>query len=147
MDDDLTEWVNQWKWCRGGWEKRYVRRRDREQGDVFLHRAVLGLSRGDGTTVDHINRNTLDCRRGNLRLVPGDAGNLQNVPARGGSSRFRGVSYDRNRGLWQARLTLLGRTVHLGRFVTELEAARAAEAGRAEHMPYALPDPALAEVA
>lgn len=36
---------------------------------VRLHRLVLGLTRGDGRVVDHINRDRLDCRRQNLRVV------------------------------------------------------------------------------
>lgn len=34
-----------------------------------LHRAVLGLKRGDGKEVGHRNHNKLDCRKENLRLV------------------------------------------------------------------------------
>jgi hypothetical protein len=102
---------------------------------VYLHRAVLGLVPGDGLYVDHINRNRLDNRRENLRRVT-PAESRQNTPSIGKSSRYRGVSFDRRRGLWIAQAHLEGRLHHLGRFDTEIEAAMAARAWRLEHMPF-----------
>lgn len=45
--------------------------------DVFA-RCVLGLTKGDGKIVDHINRNPFDCRKANLRVVT-PLQNRQNV--------------------------------------------------------------------
>lgn len=104
-----------------------------------LHRFVLGLERGDGQEVDHINRDGLDCRRENMRLAT-RALNAQNVVARRGAvSRFRGVSFFPQRGVWRARVG--AKTV--GYRGTELEAALLAEAYRREHCPFAEPDPML----
>lgn len=44
---------------------------------VYLHRLILG-NLCDGFKVDHINRNPLDCRKENLRIVT-DAENSRNT--------------------------------------------------------------------
>jgi hypothetical protein len=45
----------------------------------YMHRLVMGLERGDGKVVDHINRNRLDNRKSNLR-VGTQAQNNTNLP-------------------------------------------------------------------
>jgi len=81
--------------------------------------------------VDHINGDGLDNRRANLRpYVHGQ--NQQNMKStKGGSSRFKGVSWRKNR--WDAYITVGGRKVHLGRFLTEEEAAHAYNTAAEEH--------------
>jgi hypothetical protein len=73
--------------------------------------------------VDHINRNRLDNRRANLRVVERSA-NSMNVPGRGASS-FVGVSWFRPAKLWRAYMQVDGRRVELGYFKEEREAAKA----------------------
>lgn len=75
-----------------------------------------------GLCVDHINGDTLDNRRMNLRTCT-HAANLRNGRLRtNNTSGVKGVYWDRARGLWNARIRVNYRTVHLGRFTT-LEAA------------------------
>lgn len=103
---------------------------------TYLHRVVMGLSRGDGLAVDHINGDKLDNRRANLRLCT-QAENCQNKTVAGwGTSKYRGVSWDKERRRWMARGKLNGRQFHLGRFHSEEEAAAVAAAFRAEHLPF-----------
>lgn len=97
----------------------------------FMHRVICGLEPGDRRVVDHINGDTLDNRRANLRVVT-PAQNAQNQGARAG--RFRGVSFDKSRGLWLASATLNGKRTTIGRYATEDEAGLAAAAWRADHM-------------
>jgi hypothetical protein len=103
---------------------------------VRMHRFILHGVLAVTDQVDHINRDRLDCRRGNLR-VSSDALNRQNVPARGGSSRYRGVTWDKSRGKWVAQAKLNGKRKFLGRFDSEEEAADAARRWREENMPHA----------
>jgi hypothetical protein len=106
---------------------------------LLLHRLIMGLEHGDPREVDHKNRDRLDCRRHNLRVVT-SGGNSQNQGAhRDGSSRFRGVSLNRPTGTWRAMVY----QEYLGLYATELEAAQVAQARRLEVMPDALPDPEL----
>jgi hypothetical protein len=70
VDDDDFAWLSRWKWklhkegyaCRTGWDK--VRQ---AWTCVLMHRVIVQPA--DGLEVDHINRQRLDNRRGNLREV------------------------------------------------------------------------------
>lgn len=75
VDDEDFERVSAHKWY-AFWSpdtKSYYAYRTAWNGSAyqtwFLHRVVLGLDKGDPREGDHINRNTLDCRRDNLRIV------------------------------------------------------------------------------
>lgn len=56
-----------------GYAVRRERRSERpgggRRGLVYLHREVLNVGRGEKKSVDHKNRDGLDCRRENLRLL------------------------------------------------------------------------------
>lgn len=86
----------------------------------YMHVLLLG-TRG----VDHLNGNGLDNRRVNLR--PADKSqNAGNSRAHlGSTSSFKGVCWDRRREKWLAQIRFAGRRRHLGRYGSEVEAARA----------------------
>lgn len=126
----------------------YAARTDRTSGPkrtIWMHRVVARV--GDRRVqVDHINRDKLDNRRANLRIAT-NAENGQNRDAyEGGTSRFRGVSWKPSKNRWVAHAWIDGRTVHVGYFTDEVEAARAVDRYRLEHMPFARPDQALVEL-
>ena len=78
-----------------------------------------------GLLVDHINRNGLDNRRANLRFAT-RAQNLANSkPFAPSSSKYKGVSWSKERGKWFDGIQIAGRTKALGRFDREADAARA----------------------
>lgn len=134
--------VHRWHRDSAGYVRRYVERDGRMAG-IHMHRVVLGLAYGDPMQADHINRDRLDNRRVNLRAVT-QAQNMQNRPsAMGSSSRFRGVYWEPSRGRWRAEVQQGGRSIYIGRFTSEVDAAEAVDAYRLQHMPFAEPDPAL----
>jgi hypothetical protein len=138
VDAEDFDWASKYPWHIHRKEGRYARtvvREDESRRHVFLHRAVLGFRHRDNRRIDHINGDRLDCRKANLRLAS-VAQNAQNQGSRGGSSRFRGVTWDRSRQKWLAQAVVAGERHHLGRFDSELGAAAAAARFRAEHMPY-----------
>lgn len=130
--------VSQWCWnLASGYASRYV-------GDetssrfVYLHRQLLGLTEGDRAIGDHINRDKLDNRRKNLRAITA-AGNAQNRPPRlNGTSKYRGVSWDRKSRKWRASVMVNGKTVTCGRFDDEEQAARSALESRLRLLPCAV---------
>lgn len=113
---------------------------------IYLHRFVMGLTKGDGKIVDHINGDRLDCRNENLRLVT-KAENAQNRTRAVGALKFRGVS-KRENGRYRISVQIPNGGGRIRKqFKTELEAAFAAEALRAKYQPMAQPDPELAKYA
>lgn len=90
---------------------------------VYLHRAILDVP--EGTEVDHVDGDGLNCCRDNLRPAS-RAQNACNIPKRRFSecsSRFVGVRKFRNK--WHADIKANGKRVHIGTFADETEAAMA----------------------
>lgn len=147
IDPDDFERVNALTWCLAG--DGYVFHTTPEHTTVMLHRFVLGLAPKwvDPHEVDHENRDRLDCRKSNLRIAT-RAENCQNQAPKGRSS-YRGVLFDARENTWRARVRMVvdgqQRTLLSRRFRSELDAAIAAERVRLEHMPFATPDPRLAQ--
>jgi hypothetical protein len=92
--------------------------RNRAGQTIYMHSLILGVKH-----VDHKNGVASDNRRCNLR--PSDhRRNAQNSKPHG-DRRFKGVTLDKSRGKWIARIQVDGKPVNIGRFVSEEEAARA----------------------
>lgn len=107
----------------------------RRIGSPLLHRWLLDAP--SDLVVDHINHDTLDNRRANLRLVT-LAENAQNRRVqRNTRSGHRGVHATRE-GSWIGRVTVNGRSVLCRRFPTIEEADAAVRAVRAAAMPFSV---------
>ncbi len=87
---------------------------------VLLHTFITGCK-----SVDHINHNSLDNRKSNLRECT-QSQNLANSRMQSNnSSGFKGVSWDKNRNKYHAKISVFDKTVNLGRFKEAAEAAQA----------------------
>lgn len=129
VDEDDFEWLNAFKWhahlnsktglfvpCRHG---------SRSEGGsqtVPIYRDIMGIK--DGLSPDHINRNTLDNRRVNLRWATVQQ-NCFNRRHRKNATGFRGV-FKNSDGRFTARIIIsIGVKKSIGTFKTAVEAARA----------------------
>lgn len=101
---------------------------------VLLHRMLLGLQQGDGQVGDHINGDRTDNRRVNLRIADHtlNAANQAIINDRG-TSKYRGVCWDKSVQKWKAYGHASGRLHNLGFFLGEEEAASVAFDFRVEH--------------
>lgn len=91
----------------------------------LLHRFILGMSDPE-IHVDHEDHDGLNCQRQNLRkCVRGE--NDGNRRKTRGSSHYKGVSWSKNKGRWRACIRI-ERTIHLGYFEDEVQAALAYDA-------------------
>lgn len=123
VDDDDYEWLTQWEWHAtvAGYAARNKPRPDR--GIILMHRAIM--TPPDDMVVDHINRNPLDNRRENLRVVT-HRQNIINMGARKhNTSGFRGVGWDKEKRKWRVQIRNGTTNKFIGRFDTPEEAARA----------------------
>jgi hypothetical protein len=94
---------------------------------VFLHNLLMGC-----IGIDHRNRDPLDNRRRNLRKASTAQNGANKPPLAGGSSAFKGVSWDREVSKWQVNIGVDGRARKIGRFTDEVAAARAYDAAALE---------------
>lgn len=75
--------------------------------------------------IDHIDGDRLNNRIENLRESTPQQNSFNSRPRAGSSSKYKGISYDKRRRKWRARIVISGKEIYLGRFETELEASLA----------------------
>ena len=90
---------------------------------IKMHDLIMGVR--PGQMADHIdNAETLDNRRSNLRVCS-NARNQQITGSRGGSPRFKGVSWSARKRKWLVQFRCHGQYRFVGYFADEEVAARA----------------------
>jgi len=95
-----------------------------ERFTVLLHTFILGEPE-NGYVIDHINGNSLDNRRLNLRYCT-IGQNLMNSRKRiNCTSKYKGVHWDSNSKKFKAQIQINGKRTHIGLFNKEIDAANA----------------------
>lgn len=125
VDDEDYEYLNQWKWY-AEWNQRghvYYAVRTSKNKRIYMHRMLMNTPKGAQT--DHINNNSLDNRKSNLRICS-HRQNQQNLK-RQTSSKYPGVTWVKREQKWQAQIQINGYRKNLGTFNNEKSAAKAYE--------------------
>jgi hypothetical protein len=120
VDDSDFEWLMQWKWYylddRNGYALRSFKR-----SLVWMHRVIMNAPKD--MQVDHINCNSIDNRRCNLRLCSQSENQRNRGATKKSVNGYKGLHW--HRGKWQVQITVNGQSTHLGTFTDEIEAAKA----------------------
>lgn len=131
IDAEDYEKVSQYKW-HAAWGERtrsyYAAHSEWVKGSgrprtIRMHRVILDAP--DGLMVDHVNHNTLDNRKENLRLCDQAANSANARQRRDSTAPYKGIEQDRTTGRWYAHIKVHGKRIYLGVFDEPVEAARA----------------------
>lgn len=123
VDDDDWERANKLRWYSAPSGNTFYAARRPDSGIVYLHRFIMAAP--DGTQVDHIDRDGLNCKRSNLRICShGENQHHYPIP-RNSTSGYKGVSFSKWSGRWRARIKVQGKSKYLGQFDTKEDAALA----------------------
>ncbi|MDF2651392.1 MAG: Pathosis-related transcriptional factor and protein [Paenibacillus sp.] len=122
IDTEDYEKISQYTWSSGYsidcdcyYARTYIKRKQ-----VYLHRLITNPP--DGLYVDHINHNTLDNRKSNLRTAT-NSQNQQNkltAPRTNKTSGLRGVSWNKQKKKWYAYIQIDKKMYSLG-FYNDLQ--------------------------
>lgn len=87
-----------------------------------LHRLILGVE-DESVFVDHINRDRFDNRESNLRIATRSQNAYNGSKYKGTINTLKGVRKTSS-GKYECNIRANGKTIYLGTFLTELEAAK-----------------------
>lgn len=128
VDDDDYEELSKYKWLatehRGTF---YAARGEGPRNNnkrIYMHRQILGLT-DPNIHGDHINHNKLDNQGCNLRIATRSQNQHNKLKQGNTSSKYKGVSWINAFGKWQTKITLHDKSIHIGLFTDEIEAAKA----------------------
>ena len=128
VDDSDYQSLNKHKWY--AWtpnQRDFYAIRDkmanRKRIQIRMSRFLINAEKGQ--IVDHINHNTLDNRKNNLRICNRKE-NAQNMKKPSSNkSGYKGVSWFKTRNKWRVAIVFNGKQIHAGYFENILDAAKA----------------------
>jgi len=124
VDEIDYEYLNQFKWY---FKSEYAVRNDYINGirtTVRMHRIIMNCTESI-CEVDHIDFNKLNNRRYNLRICTRSENMINKIKSGLYSSNYKGVSFNKDKNKYIARVKKNGKSIFLGLFESEIEAALA----------------------
>ena len=125
VDDSNFEWLNKWEWhfTYYGYAARTTgSSKNKDKKGILMHRLIIQAEEKE--EVDHINRNKLDNRLKNLRIVNRSINNINRGKRKDNTSGYKGVSYEKNTKSWAMDLAINKKRIRLRGFKTKLSAYR-----------------------
>ena len=124
--EDIDKLKNiKWKSCR-----KYVC--NTQQG-IALQNLIMNFTPNKETVVDHINRNRLDCRKSNLRIVSYQINAINKGRQSNNMSGFVGVFWDKSCDKWVSRIKLNKKSIDLGSYTSLDNALKARKDGEIKY--------------
>lgn len=131
IDDEDFEKVSKYKWFAKNHSGKYyalhsLPREGSTRKALRLHRFIMNA--GPEDVVDHINGDTLDNRKINLRLCSQAENSRNRTKTKSNTSGFKGVRFHKRTKKWEARIGFNYKLHYLGLFDKIEEATKAYDA-------------------
>lgn len=123
VDAETYEWASKLKWHAAHWKNGFYATRRKGNKGIGLHREIMNPP--EGLMVDHINGNTLDNRKCNLRICSNKENQRNQKLTARNKSGYKGVSWHKCQDKWIARIRVNNKLIHLGYFIDLIEGAKA----------------------
>lgn len=132
IDIEDIERVQEYKWCYSNYSKikeGYISHTINKSLNIpktatlKLHRFVMNCSKD--MVIDHINRDTLDNRKRNLRICTQTDNHRNRSISKTNISGIRGVYWDKEKNKYRALITVNSKKIHIGYYNTIEEAKQA----------------------
>ena len=117
IDDEDIPIISAYTWYPSWSGKRFYIKAWYKGHGVYLHRVLCGAKLGE--EVDHVNTDSLDNRKMNLRICSRVENAMNRGKVRRNTSGYKGVSWDRG---WLSQIQFRGKHFNLGRYSTPEEA-------------------------
>lgn len=123
VDDEDFHRFNKFKWnasnhSRNGNNLSYAQRsiigKDGKKYNIYLHRIILRPY--NGLVIDHINGNSLDNRKCNLRECKTGENSMNMKKPATNTSGYKGVSWDKRSNKWSVKISLNNKTINIGTY-------------------------------
>lgn len=117
--------LRKYKYAKGtnGYCLRYVRREGPKTIQERLHRDILGCP--EGQYIDHINGDTKDNRRSNLRVCSAHENGMNKKISSRNRSGYKGVYWHKTSSKWIALIQVDKKRKHIGSYSEARDAAMA----------------------
>lgn len=128
VNDEDFNYLNQWKWnarfdpdINNFYALRNSKRVNGLQTTIRMHRLIMNAPKG--MVVDHINHNTLDNRKENLRICTNAENHWNMKVYKNSKSGYKGVHWSNRSRKWLAVIVKNGKHKYLGSFTDKKSAA------------------------
>lgn len=130
VDDENYEWLNSFKWFAQKSKNGRVVYAVRsigvkgKQTRQYMHQLIMG-DNPSKSMIDHIDGNGCNNQMRNLRFCTTQENSMNVRPQLNRSSMYKGVGWHKRAKKWEARIGINQKTIYLGDFKIEEDAARA----------------------
>ena len=137
VDDEDFERVNQFKWCAWKDDSRFYAMRtaliDGKRRTILMHRFIMKCT-DRNIQIDHRNTDGLNNQKSNMRKCTHQENCMNQRKIRKiCSSKYKGVYWFKANSKWSVRIGIGGKTLCIGYFTIEEDAARAYDAFAIKH--------------
>lgn len=129
VDLDVYEWASKSKWYAASWKNGFYavkggkQIKGKREPNIALHRLIIDVKKDE--MIDHINGDTLDNRRENLRVCNNTQNQRNQKLSNRNTTGYKGVSWHKKEKKWISRIRVNNKLIHLGYFKDLIEAAKA----------------------